>query len=122
MVPAPFRETHSAIAASERTRDVRSPHRGSGVSKRSEAGNDPPEASHSQTAGVVFAAVAAVAFGTLAIFAKFGYEEGAHPLPLLATRFSLATLVLAGFSLATRRSLKLPRASLLRLIALGGLG
>lgn len=72
--------------------------------------------------GPVFAATAALAFGTLAIFAKFAYAEGARPLPLLATRFAMATILLLVFNLVTKRSLALPRTKLFRLLALGGLG
>lgn len=92
------------------------------LSNSPRAENNNLHSSGGQTSGVAFAAAAALAFGTLAIFAKFGYEHGATPLPLLATRFSLATVVLAGFSLVTGRSLKLPRSRAVRLLALGGLG
>ena len=58
----------------------------------------------------------------MAIFAKLAYDEGADPLPLLAVRFGLTALLLMGFHLVTRRSLALPRAVALKLLALGAVG
>ncbi|MFN2526609.1 MAG: DMT family transporter [Actinomycetota bacterium] len=82
----------------------------------------PLVAQASQRSGLLRAAGAALAFGTLAIFAKFAYEQGARPLPLLGVRFAFATVILVIFNLFTGRSLKLSRARVLRLLALGGLG
>lgn len=45
--------------------------------------------------GIALAVVAAVAFGTLAIFAKLAYRTNAGPIPLLAVRFAIATVILA---------------------------
>ncbi|CAN5663671.1 DMT family transporter [soil metagenome] len=52
--------------------------------------------------GLLFATVSAVAFGTVAILAKFAYEQGATPLPLLAVRFLAAALLLEGFRRAVK--------------------
>lgn len=73
-------------------------------------------------AGIALASTAAVAFGTLAISAKFAYRVDAPLLPLLLVRFVGATTLLALFHLVTRRSLALPRDVMWRLLALGGIG
>ena len=72
--------------------------------------------------GIAVAAVAAVAFGTLAIFAKFGYGAGAEVIPLLAGRFWVTAALLAAFHAVTRRPLGVPRATAVRLLLLGGIG
>jgi drug/metabolite transporter (DMT)-like permease len=72
--------------------------------------------------GIVLASVAAIAFGTLAIFAKLAYREGAELLPLLAARFVVAGVLLVGYHVATRRPLWPGRAAVVRLLLLGGLG
>ena len=71
--------------------------------------------------GVALAALAAIAFGTLAISAKFAYRVGADPLPLLATRFALAALLLAAYHAARRRSMRVEKRMLLKLVLGGGL-
>ena len=68
------------------------------------------------------AAAAGASFGTVAIFAKLAFDDGADPLPVLAVRFGLTSAFLVAFHLATRRSLALPRSVALRLLALGALG
>lgn len=73
-------------------------------------------------AGIALAAVAAVAFGTLAISAKFAYRAGSPVLPLLTVRFLGATLLIAVFHLVTRKSLKVPRGVMWKLLFLGGIG
>jgi drug/metabolite transporter (DMT)-like permease len=75
-----------------------------------------------ELAGIALALVSAVAFGTLAIFGKLAYREGAEPLPLLAIRFAFASVLLAGYVLVTRRHLLLPRRELVQLSALGAIG
>ena len=72
--------------------------------------------------GLALAAFAAVAFGTLAISAKFAYRAGSSVLPLLTVRFIGATLLLGVFHLVTRRSLKVPRRVMWKLLLLGGIG
>jgi drug/metabolite transporter (DMT)-like permease len=72
--------------------------------------------------GLALAAVAAVAFGTLAISAKFAYRAGSSLLPLLTVRFAGATALVGLFHLITRRSLKVPRDVMWKLLALGGIG
>jgi drug/metabolite transporter (DMT)-like permease len=54
-------------------------------------------------AGLLFAVVSAVSFGTVAIGAKLAYEQGATPLPLLAVRFAVAALLIGAFRELTRR-------------------
>lgn len=77
---------------------------------------------HSDLRGIALAAGAAVSFGTLAISAKFAYEAGADPLPLLAARFVLATLLLAGMRAARRRGTRTSRRDVGRLMLLGAFG
>ena len=72
--------------------------------------------------GLALAAFAAVAFGTLAISAKFAYRAGSSVLPLLTVRFIGATLLLGVFHLVTRRSLKVQRGVMWKLLLLGGIG
>jgi drug/metabolite transporter (DMT)-like permease len=72
--------------------------------------------------GVALAVVAGASFGTLAIFAKFGYDDGADPLPLLAVRFAITSLLLVTFHLVTRRRLRIPPPTAIKLLALGAFG
>jgi drug/metabolite transporter (DMT)-like permease len=71
--------------------------------------------------GLALAAVGAVAFGTLAIFAKFAFERGADSVPLLASRFATAALLLFAYHLGTGRGLG-ARSGALRMMMLGGVG
>ena len=72
--------------------------------------------------GVALAAVSAIAFGTLAIFGKYAYDEGAETFGLLAGRFVLSAALLALYHVATRRRLLLPRRTAVKLLLMGGLG
>lgn len=72
--------------------------------------------------GIGIAVASAVAFGTLAIFAKFGYRTGADSSALLATRFAIAALLLTVFRLATRGTRRTPRSQVVKLLLLGGFG
>lgn len=72
--------------------------------------------------GLGLAVASAVAFGTLAIFAKVAYAAGADPFPVLALRFLLTALILGGYLLATRRWVELHRLRIVRLLLLGGIG
>lgn len=72
--------------------------------------------------GVGLAAASALAFGTMAIGAKLGYERGAQPTGLLAARFVVATILLVAFCLVTKRSLAAGHGNITRLLLLGGLG
>ena len=69
--------------------------------------------------GLAFAATAAIAFGTLAISAKLAYDEGADPIPLLAARFGITSVILFAFHRARRGSIRLPRRDLLVALGLG---
>ena len=71
--------------------------------------------------GIAFAAVAAVAFGTLAISAKFAYRADAAILPLLTFRFVGATVLVGAFHLLTRRSLAVGRRNIWKLLGIGGI-
>lgn len=72
--------------------------------------------------GIALAAMSAVAFGTLAIFAKLAYRTGATAVPLLAVRFSVAAALLMAFTRASGRSPSIDRRRSLHLMALGGIG
>jgi drug/metabolite transporter (DMT)-like permease len=80
------------------------------------------EPASANKAGIALAATGAVAFGTLSIFAKLAYDEGASPLSLLASRFAIATVLLAAFHVVTGRQIVLSRRDIARLILLGGFG
>jgi len=72
--------------------------------------------------GIALAAMSAVAFGTLAVFAKLAYRNGATAIPLLAVRFSVAASLLMVFNRVSGRPLAIDRGHSLRLLALGGIG
>lgn len=72
--------------------------------------------------GIALAATSAVAFGTLAIFAKLAYRNGATAIPLLAVRFSVAAGLLMVFTRVSGQGISIDRAPALRLLALGGIG
>ena len=76
----------------------------------------------SQIPGISFAVGAAVAFGTLAIFAKYAYREGADPIALLSVRFAAASCIVAIFRGLQRGTRPTPRPQVVRLVLLGGLG
>lgn len=79
----------------------------------------------SDLSGILLAVGAAVAFGTLAISAKYAYRAGASPVPLLAARFICATVLLALLIAARRRSQRrapMNRHQLVRLVLLGAFG
>src|SRR5688500_18965297 len=75
---------------------------------------------HPQLTGVGLAVIAAIAFGTLAISAKFAYRAGAHPFPLLAWRFALAAVMLALYHAIRGRSMRLPGRDLAKTLGAGG--
>lgn len=71
--------------------------------------------------GVALAVVAAMAFGTLAISAKFAYRAGAHPFPLLAWRFALAAVMLGVYHVVRRQTVRLEKGPAIRTLLGGGL-
>lgn len=79
-------------------------------------------AANQAVAGIALGVAAAAAFGTLAIFAKLAYREGASPLPLLAVRFAIASGLLVVWQAIMKRPLVTDRRIVLRLILLGALG
>lgn len=70
--------------------------------------------------GIAVASVAAIVFGTFAVLAKLAYRDGAELLPLLATRFGIAAVLLALYHVVTRRPLWPGRTNAVRLLLLGG--
>jgi drug/metabolite transporter (DMT)-like permease len=85
--------------------------------------NDPTHPSReSELTGLGLSVLSAAFFGTLAILAKLGYEEGAGSIPLLAGRFAVAGALLLIFHVITRRPLVPSRRVVLRIALLGGLG
>lgn len=81
-----------------------------------------PATRRTEITGLALGVAAGASFGTVAIFAKLAYEEGADPFPLLAVRFGITALLLMAFHVVTRRSLALPRATAVKLLALGAVG
>lgn len=77
--------------------------------------------SPNRLAGAMFIVVSAMAFGTLAIFSRYAYADGSDTFTILALRFSISALIMAGW-LAIRRE-SWPRGkSLAQLIGMGALG
>lgn len=71
--------------------------------------------------GILFVAVSAVGFGTLAIFARYAYADGLSTSTILFIRFALATAVMLCLLLSRRE--RLPRGIvLLELIGMGAVG
>lgn len=75
-----------------------------------------------QAAGVALAVGSGLAFGTVAIFAKFAYDKGAEAIPLLTGRFVVATLLLLAYQGVTRRPLRVGRRKAGALMLLGAFG
>ena len=72
-------------------------------------------------AGIAFVVVSAVAFGAMAILARFAFASGVDTATLLALRFAIAAVVM--LAVLRARGLSLPRGSTLGvLIALGAAG
>ena len=72
--------------------------------------------------GIGLSIIAAIAFGTLAIFAKKGYEAGAGLFPLLAVRFAITTAILAVVRAFMPSDNPTPRRRIRTLVLLGGIG
>lgn len=72
--------------------------------------------------GIGLAVLAGGSFGTLAIFAKLAYEEGADALPLLTARFAITSSLLILFHAVTRRKLRIAPKPAAKLLLLGALG
>jgi drug/metabolite transporter (DMT)-like permease len=77
---------------------------------------------HPEVAGVLLAVMSACAFGTVAILARKGYEEGADPLPLLGYRFAIASALLIALARAMRRPAVPDPGVVWKLLLLGGVG
>jgi drug/metabolite transporter (DMT)-like permease len=74
-----------------------------------------------QLTGILFIAISAASFGTLAIFGRFLYADGLDTFTMLFLRFGLAALLMLIILLIRRE--KLPRGKiLLQLIGMGALG
>ena len=71
--------------------------------------------------GLLLVLVSGITFGTLPIFVRYAYADGATPVTVLVLRFALAGTSLLTLTLVQRRTLPSAR-RLLGLIALGGLG
>lgn len=75
----------------------------------------------SRLVGMLYVAVSACAFGTMAIFARLAYEAGANPMTCLFLRFTIAGLVMALTMFAKR--IPFPRGrNLFVLILMGTVG
>ena len=74
-----------------------------------------------QFSGILFIAISAASFGTLAIFGRFLYSDGMDIFTVLFLRFGLAALLMLAFLLV--RGEGFPRGQiLLQLIGMGALG
>jgi len=74
-----------------------------------------------QLTGILFIAISAASFGTLAIFGRFLYADGLDTFTLLFLRFGLAAVLMLIILLIRRE--KMPRGKiLLQLIGMGALG
>lgn len=74
-----------------------------------------------RTTGVVLIAVSAASFGTMAIFARLAYDDGADVTAVLFLRFSIATVCMA--AVLRLRGRRWPRSrALAGLAAMGGIG
>jgi len=74
-----------------------------------------------QLTGVIFIAISAASFGTLAIFGRFLYADGVDTFSMLFLRFGIAALLMMAILLARRE--EFPRGKiLLQLIGMGALG
>jgi drug/metabolite transporter (DMT)-like permease len=75
----------------------------------------------SRFVGILYVAVSAFAFGTMAIFARLAYEAGANPMTCLFLRFAIAGLVMAAAMLL--KGIPIPKGrNLLLLILMGTIG
>lgn len=72
--------------------------------------------------GIALAALSAILFGTLPIFAKYAYDDGAQAIPLLAARFFTATVLLVLFAVVAKRNIGTTRRRAARLLLLGAFG
>jgi drug/metabolite transporter (DMT)-like permease len=80
-----------------------------------------PADRHRVRRGIAFVVMSAVAFGAMAILARFAFASGVDTTTLLALRFALAAVAMLAWSRG--RGLPLPRGSTLAvLVALGALG
>lgn len=71
--------------------------------------------------GILFVAVSAIGFGTLAIIARYAYADGLNTSTILFIRFALATAVMLCLLISRRE--RLPRGIvLLELIGMGAVG
>ncbi|MDP9069166.1 MAG: DMT family transporter [Actinomycetota bacterium] len=82
----------------------------------------PTGSGRSDLVGIGLAILGAVAFGTLAIFAKQAYAAGAQAIPLLALRFTVTSVLLVALHAVTRRPMWLGGRRTSRLLLLGGIG
>lgn len=79
-------------------------------------------APRSDLIGIGLAISSAMAFGTLAIFAKQAYEAEADPVPLLTLRFVVTAAILIAYQLVRRATLWVGRDKIVRLLLLGAVG
>jgi len=79
-------------------------------------------APRSDLIGIGLAISSAMAFGTLAIFAKEAYEAEADPVPLLTIRFVVTAVILVGYQALRRATLSVGRDTIVKLLLLGAFG
>lgn len=79
-------------------------------------------APRSDLIGIGLAISSAMAFGTLAIFAKEAYKAEADAVPLLTLRFVVTAVILVAYQLIRRATLWVGREKIGRLLLLGAFG
>lgn len=71
--------------------------------------------------GVLYVVLSAIAFGAMAIFARFARESGADVMTVLFLRFAISAVLMSAMMIATRRRWP-ARRNVVILAAMGGVG
>lgn len=71
--------------------------------------------------GVLYVVLSAIAFGAMAIFARFARESGADVMTVLFLRFAISAVLMSAMMIATRRRWP-ARRNVMILAAMGGVG
>ncbi|MBN1814230.1 MAG: DMT family transporter [Anaerolineae bacterium] len=69
--------------------------------------------------GATVAALSAISYSTAIIFVRYAYRAGISPGTAIFLRFTIASIVLVGFLVLTRRWVKLPHTQVVALFLLG---
>ncbi len=71
--------------------------------------------------GIICALVAAIGLGAITTQAKFVYEDGGNALTMMLWRFVVSVVLIGGFIVLSRESIKLRKESLVSVIAIGAI-